>query len=142
MVETTLNYLAPMTDRPYYYLYEPPAGTPWRNTNGDRRRVAIEDAREISPRLSLDEQGFALADHDTAIDDFYDPGAVRGGYYRAVEALVARVTGASRSSTSGSRSADRSRPPRSPCAMREASVRGTWFRRTSCTRTARARSIR
>jgi hypothetical protein len=96
MVESTLNYLAPMADRPYYYLYEPPAGTPWRNTSGDRRRVAIEDAREISPRLSLDEQGFALVGHATAIDDLYDPEAVRGGYYHEVEALVERVTGASR----------------------------------------------
>jgi hypothetical protein len=96
MVESTLNYLAPMAERPCYYLYEPPAGTPWRNTSGDRRRITIEDAREISRHLSLDEQGFVLADHATGIADLYDPGAVRGGYYREVEALVERVTGAVR----------------------------------------------
>jgi hypothetical protein len=96
MVESTLNYLAPMAERPYYYLYEPPAGTPWRNTSGDRRRVAIEDAREISLRLSLDEQGFALAGQATAVDDLYDREAVCSRYYREVEALVARKTGASR----------------------------------------------
>jgi hypothetical protein len=96
MVESTLNYLAPMAERPCYYFYEPPAGTPWRNTSGDRRMVAIEDGREISPRLSLDEEGFVLVRHVTAVDDLYDPEAVRGTYYREVEALVKRVSGASR----------------------------------------------
>ncbi|HSD09841.1 MAG TPA: CmcJ/NvfI family oxidoreductase [Candidatus Binatia bacterium] len=96
MVEATLNYLAPMAERPYYYLYEPPAGTAWRNTSGDRRRVAIEDGRELSSRLSLDAEGFALAPHATMAGDLYDPGAVREVYYPEVEALVARVTGASR----------------------------------------------
>ena len=33
MVETTLNYLAKMPERPVYYTYEPPSGVPWRNTN-------------------------------------------------------------------------------------------------------------
>ena len=28
-------------------MYEPPPGTPLRNTRGDRRRVAIHDAREV-----------------------------------------------------------------------------------------------
>ncbi len=39
MVRTTLNYLAPMDEKPVYYQYRPPAGTPWRNTRGDRRTL-------------------------------------------------------------------------------------------------------
>lgn len=95
MVETTLNYLADMAERPTYYLYEPPAGTPWRNTKGDRRAVRIGDARELVPEPSLDRQGFALAHLETAVD-LYDGGAVRDGYYREVERLVQAATGAAR----------------------------------------------
>ena len=34
-----------MSERPAYYLFEPPPGTSWRNTRSDRRSVRIEDAR-------------------------------------------------------------------------------------------------
>ena len=30
MVESTLNYLADLAETPYFYLYEPPPGAPWR----------------------------------------------------------------------------------------------------------------
>jgi hypothetical protein len=96
MVETTLNYLAHMPERPVYYLYPPPPGSPWRNTKGDRRTVPIHDARELVPPPSLDAQGFALAHLKTAVENLYDQNAVRGGYYREVERLVADATGATR----------------------------------------------
>ena len=54
MVEATLNYLAPMPERPAYYLSEPPPGTPWRNTKGDRRQLPIDDARTLTPAPSLE----------------------------------------------------------------------------------------
>jgi hypothetical protein len=96
VVEATLNYLAPMPERPAYYLYEPPAGTPWRNTKGDRRQLPIRDARELAPAPSLDVEGFALVPFTTGVDDFADAHAIRERYYREVERLVARVTGAAR----------------------------------------------
>ncbi len=95
-VEATLNYLAPMVERPAYYLYEPPPGTPWRNTKGDRHQLAIRDARHLAPAPSLDVEGFALVPFTTAVDDFSDAQAVRTRYYRDVERLVAHVTGAAR----------------------------------------------
>ncbi len=95
-VEATLNYLAPMAERPAYYLYEPPPGTPWRNTKGDRHQLAIRDARHLAPAPSLDVEGFALVPFTTAVDDFSDAQAVRTRYYRDVERLVAHVTGAAR----------------------------------------------
>jgi hypothetical protein len=94
MVETTLNYLAPMAERPVYYLYEPPAGTPWRNTKGDRHRVRITDARTLTPPPSLDREGFALVRHATALADGFDAEAVRAVYYPEMEQLVQRATGA------------------------------------------------
>jgi hypothetical protein len=95
MVEATLNYLADMTARPTYYLYEPPAGTPWRNTKGDRRHVAIADARSLPSAPALDAEGFALVRLDTNVD-LYNAAAVRDHYYREVEHLVRRASGATR----------------------------------------------
>ncbi|TMA34426.1 MAG: methyltransferase [Deltaproteobacteria bacterium] len=95
MVETTLNYLAPMAERPYYYTYPPPAGVPGRNTHGDRRRVTVRDARALA-HPSLDVEGFALVPLVSALADAYDPDAVRRAYYPEVEALVRRTTGAHR----------------------------------------------
>lgn len=96
MVEATLNYLAPMAERPVYYLYETPPGESWRNTRGDRRRVEIRDARALRPAPSLDREGFTVVRHATAVSDLYDPDAVREKYYRELEDLVQGVTGARR----------------------------------------------
>ena len=96
MVEATVNYIAEMPERPAFYLYEPPAGVPWRNTKGDRRRMAITDARDLAPAPTLDEEGFALAPIRSAVEVLHDTDAVRGRYYGEVERLVADVTGAGR----------------------------------------------
>lgn len=96
MVETTLSYLADMPEKPVYYFCEPPPGTPWRNTRGDRHRVPVDDARDLSPAPSLDLQGFALAGIETAVQNLYAAAAVRDVYFREVERLVRRVTGATR----------------------------------------------
>lgn len=96
MVEATMNYLAPMAERPYYYLYEPPNGEAWRNVRGDPHTMAIEDARGRQGGTSLDVEGVILVPHATAFADFDDPDAVRSVYYRAMERLVAAHTGARR----------------------------------------------
>jgi hypothetical protein len=96
MVESTLNYLADMPQRPFFYLFEPPSGTPWRNTKGDRRRVTIHDARELAPGPSLGEEGFELATHETSVEDLYDAEAVRERYYPEIVELVRKSTGAPR----------------------------------------------
>jgi hypothetical protein len=84
-----------MSERPYYYTYPPPDGTPWRNTHGDRRRVRVRDARDRVPTPDLDREGFELLTLETCVD-LYDPDAVRAHYFGEVEAAVARHTGASR----------------------------------------------
>jgi hypothetical protein len=95
MVEATLNYLAPMAERPYYYTYPPPAGVPGRNTHGDRRRVAVHDARALA-HPSLDVEGFALVKFVSSLADAYDAKAVERDYYPEVEALIRQSTGAQR----------------------------------------------
>ena len=96
MIEATISYLAATPERPFFFLYDPPPGTPWRNTKGDRRTVAIRDARRLDPPPSLDREGFMLAHHVTAVADLWDEKAVTGTYYGELEALVKDVTGASR----------------------------------------------
>jgi hypothetical protein len=94
MVETTLNYLAPMAERPYFYTFAPPAGVPGRNSHGDRRRVVVHDARELA-QPSLDVEGFALVRLASRVDA-YDAKAVVRDYYPEVEAVVRQHTGAQR----------------------------------------------
>ena len=96
MPDVTLNYMADMSERPVYYFYPPPPGTPWRNTRGDRHTMAVHDARQLAPAPSLDREGFALAGLETAARDLYDPNAVRDVYYPEVEHLVRDLTGATR----------------------------------------------
>lgn len=96
MVHATIRYVAPMAERPFFYLYDPPPGTPARNTRGDRRVVAIRDARELVPAPTLDVEGFTLVAHRTAVDDLWDAERVRRAYYPEMEALVRRVTDARR----------------------------------------------
>jgi len=96
MVESTFSYLAAMAEKPVYWICEPPPGTPRRNTRGDLRRLPVENARTLEPPPALDDAGFALAPHRTAVADLYDDGAIRAGYYTEMERLVAGVTGAAR----------------------------------------------
>jgi len=96
MLESTLNYLAAMPERPYYYLVDPPPDVPVRNTKGDRRTLPIHDARALAPTPTLDREGFALVHHTTAVQDLYDPATVRSAYYAEMETLVAKATGATR----------------------------------------------
>jgi hypothetical protein len=96
MVEATLSYLARMSERPEYWLVEPPAGTRWRNTKGDRRAVDVHDARQLDPPPTLDREGFDLVHLETRAGNLYDPDEVREIYYAEVEDLVKRATGASR----------------------------------------------
>jgi hypothetical protein len=44
--------------------------------------------------LSLDEQGFRLAHHETAMRDFYDRAEVETVYYPEIEVLLKQATGA------------------------------------------------
>lgn len=96
MVESMLNYLGAMSERPVYWLTKPPAGVSWRNTKGDRRVLPIHDARAVAPAPSLDLEGFALAHHETSVPDLYDAESVRRQYYPEIERLVAEATGARR----------------------------------------------
>jgi hypothetical protein len=94
MVESMLNYLAAMAERPGYWVTEPPPGVPWRNTKGDRRTVAIHDARALAPAPTLDREGFTLITLAHGADELEGGDAIRTRYYRSVERAVGDATGA------------------------------------------------
>ena len=95
-VVADLLYLAPMTERPHSYTYDPPPGVPRTNTANAPHRVTVHDARPMAHDLSLDREGFELVDHRSAQRDFYDEDELRRVYYPEAERLVAQYTGASR----------------------------------------------
>jgi hypothetical protein len=93
-VEARLNYLAESSEKPVYYAYEPPAGTPRVTGQFVAQTVPVRNAREIVDDLSLEKQGFALTHQETAVQDFYDQEEVKRIYYNEVERLLKKATGA------------------------------------------------
>src|SRR6202158_5641579 len=61
-----------------------------------RNLVSIYDGRTILDRLALDQQGFVLRRHETAVSNFFDQAEVRSIYYPEVEQLLMENTGAAR----------------------------------------------
>jgi hypothetical protein len=95
-VEADMNYLVPMAERPRIYTYEPPAGVARSNIAYAPHRLPVRNGREIEPSPSLDREGFALARHASAIQDFGDEDAIRSVYYPESADIIAKATGASR----------------------------------------------
>src|SRR6266853_706733 len=95
-VEGVLNYLAPMAERPMNLAYDPPPGAPRSTGVPEPHRVMIYDAGPVAPRLSLDSEGVAVVNHNSAVRDFYDEDELRRVYYPEAERLVAKVTGGTR----------------------------------------------
>lgn len=93
-VEAPLNFLRPMEGRPVSYQYDPPPGIPVRTGDYDPHDVVIADARPIAGGLSLDREGFALIEAQSDFSDFDEAEAIRQVYYREVERLIQRATGA------------------------------------------------
>ena len=95
-VETSLSYLIDSSEKPFTYMYEPPAGVPAMSLRSSRFPASISNGRLVLDDLSLDRQGFVLVNHDSAVRDFYDADEVRKLYYPEVEQLVKKATGAMR----------------------------------------------
>ena len=93
-VKARLAYLVPTTERPYNYMYEPPAGTTRQNCEYRESEVWITDARAIASPLSIDVEGFELWDAPSAVTDFENEEAVRRTYYAEALELAKHVTGA------------------------------------------------
>ncbi|ABA19728.1 conserved hypothetical protein [Trichormus variabilis ATCC 29413] len=94
-LEANLSYLIPMAEKPVNYTYEPPPGVPRTNGTFQTYKLPIYNARSISEKISLDEQGFAFTTYNTSVRDFYDEEEMRQVYYPEAEQLLKELTGAS-----------------------------------------------
>jgi hypothetical protein len=94
IVQASLNYIEESSEKPVYYAYEPPPGTPRVTGKFVARSVPIRNAREVIGGLSLDKQGFQLTHQESAVQDFYDQEEVRTVYFPEVERLLKEATGA------------------------------------------------
>lgn len=95
-VEADLTYILPPTEKPVNYTFEPPDGAPRWSATPDVHKVPIYNGRSIATEFSVDRQGFALSDYQTAIRDFYDDEEVQRIYYPEAEQFLKEQTGAAR----------------------------------------------
>ena len=95
-VEAELNYLGATAERPRYYAYDRADTDPPSHMPLEPHKMPIHDLRPVAGELSLDVQGFALAEHRSAVRDFWDNDEVRRVYYPEAEAFIKEHTGASR----------------------------------------------
>ncbi|KAH9939805.1 hypothetical protein B0H21DRAFT_711080 [Amylocystis lapponica] len=96
-VPTTLNYYAPVGDeKPFQYVFEPPAGTERTNIGTDPKPVVIHDARGKEDTVSLDTTGFQYVKYPSVEKDFVDEEAIKTKYYQEVEDILRKEAGAKR----------------------------------------------
>ena len=84
------------TGEPLYYEIFGTTEVGDRNAKTDPRPVAIHDGRDSEWRFELEQHGFELVAHTSAITNFSDLSAVQQTYYPEIEQLVLKHTGAAR----------------------------------------------
>src|SRR5215471_8099563 len=94
IIEVPLTFITPTTTRPRVLMSANHADPNRRE--GDLRALPVEvaDARSLPEPATLDGEGFALAQHQTGVTDFYDPAAIEQIYYAEIAELMRRTTGA------------------------------------------------
>jgi hypothetical protein len=89
-VQSRLNYIGPMTDRPRYY-----ADDCSRDVLAlDPRTIEVEDARLRAQPHSLAQEGFALLPHKSSVSDFHDPEETARVYRLETKRLLLELTDA------------------------------------------------
>ncbi len=91
-VEGSINYIGEMEARPRYYAQDHARD----NLVLDPHVMRIEDLRGAAAPPRLEREGFALVPHSSAVTDFRDAEAVKRIHVAEIEALVRKVSGASR----------------------------------------------
>jgi hypothetical protein len=62
----------------------------------DMRTMPMENGRPMAASFKLEKNGFVFVDHQTAVKNFFDEQELKAVYYREVEALIKRESGATR----------------------------------------------
>lgn len=90
-VDAEISYLAPGS---YVNRRFVAPGVEANTGTYETHPVRIRDGRPIKARFNLDEHGFVLAEHPSAVRDFRDKEQVDAIYPREVRDIVKRLTGA------------------------------------------------
>src|SRR3984957_7396156 len=93
-IQATLNYVAATSEKLVSYAYEPPPGVPTSNVQVEGHATTIHDLRPAASELALDEVGFKLLTHRSAVKNFWDEEEIKRVYYPESIDLLKRVTGA------------------------------------------------
>jgi hypothetical protein len=96
VVEGELNYLASTGARPRTYAYDPPPGEPLTTVVPETHTLSIHDVRPVARVVSLDEEGFALLQHRSAVSEFADDDEIKRTYYPETAGVLKEATGADR----------------------------------------------
>ena len=92
--QADINYLRPGQARPVYHASQGGADAAIRvGAEFDTHSVTVNDIRLHSDQITLEQQGFCLLDHRSAITDFYDLETVRPQYENEIKELVLATTG-------------------------------------------------
>ena len=98
-VPTSLNYFSSTSngEPPYNFTYNPPPeGLPQSNVTVEAVNTVIHDIRGKEDSASLDTTGFEFVQHSSEEKVFVDEEAIRTRYYKEVEELLKKHTGAKR----------------------------------------------
>jgi len=92
-VVAELNFFVPPLtgEKPHNYMY---THEPMRNYTGISKEVPIYDIRGRENEFTLDKNGFQVVRAPTTKKDFKDDESIKNEYYKEVEELLKKVTGA------------------------------------------------
>ena len=95
-VRGALTFIVPQETKPYFESSALTGGLPKVYFDTENHYVDVHDMRRIVDGLSLDQHGFVLISHETAVVDLHDDAAIAEVYDRELVELVKRATGADR----------------------------------------------
>src|SRR5262245_22128165 len=67
-----------------------------RTGTQELKPMEIRDGRPFAKEFTLEKNGFMFVEHRTKVADFFDEEHLKSVYYREVEQLIAKVSGATR----------------------------------------------
>ena len=84
-IRADLNYLAATREKPVTYAYPPPPGVPWSSAEADEHATIIHNLRPAASQLLLDDVGFQLLTHRSAVKNFWDEEEIKRIYYPGID---------------------------------------------------------
>ena len=95
-IQAELTYSIRTAEKPVTATVGPGGRLRTRSGAEEQRKVQIEDGRHLAEQLSLDREGFVLAQQETKVRSFWDEMQLQSIYDLEIQQLIKETTGASR----------------------------------------------